>query len=61
MTQKHFDAILAKNNIAKQLRDAEGTGTLGEVKIDRARLLFYLREIETYVGEGNQPSIMEIL
>ena len=68
MTPKHFNAILAKNNIARELRDADtGASTKNgltfpsQCLVDRNTLLVLLRDIETYTGEGNQPSIDDII
>lgn len=58
MTTKHFDAVIAKNRIAEFLRDAKpGEITYG----DLSNIGFQLREIEIYIGEGNQPSISDII
>lgn len=52
MTQKKFDAILAKNDIARYLRDN---------KIASEYLIYCLKQIEAYTGEANQPSVDDIL
>lgn len=52
MTTKHFDAIIAKNNIARELKSSEPN--LGYI-------FWCLREIEDYTGEGNQPSVSDII
>jgi hypothetical protein len=56
MTDKHFNAICAKNAIAHELKNyASGHNiNFGYVK---ARL----KEIELYIGEGNQPSVESII
>jgi hypothetical protein len=55
---KKFDAIIAKNEIARWLRDTKpeevGHGDLHVLR-------YWLREIEIYIGEGNQPSISDII
>ncbi len=55
MTDKHFKAILAKNEIARELRDHEA-GMLAWNWI-----VSCLKDIEAFTGEGNQPSVHEIL
>jgi hypothetical protein len=61
MTKNHFNAILAKNEIAKMIVDGKNTGELGMVAVNTRLLHFYLREIERYTGEGNQPSVLSII
>ena len=56
MTKKHFNAILAKNNIAREMRDA----IKGE-PLSYSALRHALNDIEKYTGEGNQPCIFDIL
>lgn len=56
MNNKHFDAILAKNNIARIIRDLD---TEGMVPVNS--LVFQLQEIENYIGEGNQPCVKDIV
>ena len=57
---KHFDAVIAKNDIAKILRDIEHGEyeDLGELPL--RQLWFSLREIEIYSGVMNQPAIIDI-
>lgn len=55
MTEKHFKAILAKNNIAKEIFENESES------ISRKWIMSNLRDIEAYIGEGNQPSIDDII
>lgn len=61
MTNKHFDAILSKNELAKMIVENEGTGTLGEIRVSTSQLKFHLMEIERFIGTGNQPSVFEII
>lgn len=56
MNQKHFDAILAKNNIARELRDMLN-GDVASISFMRS----CLKDIEAYIGEGNQPSVEDII
>lgn len=57
MNGKHFDAIRAKNNIARELRDLKN---LYE-PVSPQWIEYNLREIEKYIGEANQPSIEDII
>lgn len=56
-----FDAVVAKNNIARTLRAlARGEYTsINELPLNQLR--FDLNEIETYIGVMNQPSVDDIL
>jgi hypothetical protein len=54
MKDKHFDAILAKNQIARELKQNREDISLNNIK----KLLLV---IEEYIGEGNQPSVEDIL
>lgn len=49
-----FQAILSKNAIAEELADFKKTGELNANFILRQ-----LRDIETFTGEMNQPSVMD--
>ncbi len=61
MTSKHFDAIIAKNNIARVLKGLQA-GEYAELnELPLRQLNFDLREIEIFIGEGNQPSISDII
>ena len=51
---RQFDAVLAKNQIARDIRDNPN-------HISVTNLIFQLKEIEKYTGEMNQPSVEEIL
>ena len=53
---KLFTAILAKNDIARELRDYN-TGEPISVSIVEE----CLRQIEEYIGTGNQPSVDDII
>jgi len=61
MNNKHFDAILSKNELAKMIVENENTGTLGEIKVSVSQLKFHLMEIERFIGTGNQPSVFDII
>lgn len=54
MTEKHFNAILAKNEIARAIRD-------GSINDRTEQAVACLRDIESYIGEANQPSVDEII
>ena len=56
MTNKHFKAILAKNCIVRELSDY----TKDKEYLNINYILCQLKEIENYIGEGNQPSIENI-
>lgn len=58
---KHFDAVIAKNNIARVLRDINVGHYEAVSDLPLRALIFDLREIEIYIGEMNQPSINDIL
>jgi len=53
MTDKHHTAILAKNDIDREIRDGE--------PISVNKVLACLHQIEEYIGQGNQPSVDDIL
>lgn len=57
MTNKHFEAILAKNNIAREIRDCEQNND----PISTEFIKNLLKDIEAYTGEGNQPSVEDII
>jgi hypothetical protein len=57
MTNKHFEAILAKNNIAREIRDSERNNE----PISTSFIKNLLKDIEAYTGEGNQPSVEDII
>ena len=52
MTNKKFDAILAKNDIARELKSLDPNFGF----IEKC-----LYDIEKYIGEGNQPSVKDIM
>jgi hypothetical protein len=52
MTKKHFKAILAKNEIARELTTA---------CISINYIIACLEDIEKFIGEGNQPSVKNII
>lgn len=54
--EKLFNAILAKNNIARELRDYEPEGVISTSKIANC-----LIDIEEYLGTLNQPSVRDII
>lgn len=56
MTDKKFNAILAKNHIARELKQAD---TKEDLSIDY--IVSCLRDIEAYLGQANQPSVDDII
>jgi len=54
-----FDAILAKNRIARELADLirEGKIRQSDIRV----ILEDLTEIEDFIGEGNQPIAEDII
>lgn len=52
MTEKHFDAILAKNYIARAIK-----GDPAYISVEY--IMERLKEIEAYIGQGNQPSVAD--
>jgi hypothetical protein len=57
MTKKHFDAILAKNSIAREVRNQR-------FQNEPASLNFIeecLKDIEDYIGQANQPYVVDII
>jgi hypothetical protein len=54
MDKKQFEAILAKNNIARELR-------AGKDNLSISFIAECLKDIEDYVGQGNQPCVADIL
>ena len=56
MTNKHFNAILAKNELAREIRDGGSTTKISAYKLQSA-----LEDIEDYIGEANQPNIKSII
>lgn len=57
MTTKHFEAILAKNDIARAIRDS----FLKPEELNLRYIVERLKDIEAYTGEANQPSVIDIL
>lgn len=57
MTDLHFDAIIAKNNIAREIRDSRQH----HEEINASWVEAQLAIIEQFIGEGNQPAISDIL
>jgi nitrogenase subunit NifH len=55
MANLHFNAVLAKNNIAMEMADYEKTATF-----NMEYVIFNLKEIEKYIGQYNQPSVNEV-
>lgn len=51
MSDKHFDAILAKNDIARELSNPEPN--IGFI-------FSQLAVIEHFIGQANQPSVADI-
>jgi len=58
MTDKKFNAILAKNDIAREVRNYQNDNER-YVSVDMIRNA--LRDIEKYIGEANQPKIDDII
>ena len=52
-----FTAILAKNDIARQLRNTIHSGESISVPVIEE----CLKQIEEYIGIGNQPSVEDII
>jgi hypothetical protein len=61
MTQKHFDAIIAKNQIARLVRQINRREFENINELPLNDLAFQLQEIEKYIGQGNQPSVYDIM
>jgi len=65
MTDKKFNAILAKNGIAREIRSYMDSANDSEDKSREPIFIQYiireLKEIEKYLGEANQPSVEEII
>ena len=63
MTGVHFDAILAKNLIARELRQYLRPiyGQEFERELNANYIIELLKDIELYTGEGNQPSVVDII
>jgi len=57
MASKKFEAILSKNNIARELRDFINRNE----PMSTTAIIYALKQIEEYLGEDNQPSVEEIL
>lgn len=57
MKNNHFNAILAKNAIARELKVSKNL----HENINICYVIGKLQEIEKFTGEGNQPSIESIL
>jgi hypothetical protein len=57
MTKKRFDAILAKNDIAREIKQLRNN----QEPISSNVIIYALETIEQFLGEGNQPSINDIL
>lgn len=65
MTNKKFNAVLAKNNIARYIRryfDSQNqSDDCSNEPLYIQDIIPALKEIEEYLGQDNQPSIEEIL
>ncbi len=61
MTNKKFNAILAKNNIAREVKDYLNAPIGEREPIHISYIISELITIEEFLGEGNQPSIKSIL
>lgn len=51
MTDQHFNAVLAKNQIAEQMKNHQTEGFNVGFIMER------LNDIEKYIGTANQPSV----
>lgn len=54
MDDLHFNAVLAKNDIARQLKDYQQDG------ISIERVMACLNDIEEFIGQANQPTVEDI-
>ena len=63
MNKKHHEAILAKNMIARKIKEYydKPTHTRNISRFELSNMLFHLECIQEYIGEGNQPSIDSIM
>lgn len=64
MNDKKFNAILDKNSLAKMLKEiyeeagkTKDTGIEHHIKSTVRLAIVYLKQIEEYLGEANQPSV----
>lgn len=57
MTDKKFNAILAKNDIAREVRDS----IQHREEMSTNQIMYCLNQIEAYIGEANQPSVNDII
>jgi hypothetical protein len=53
----HFDAVVAKNDIAREVRDRIHR----KEEMNAQFILSCLEEIEKYIGTLNQPSVKDIV
>ena len=61
MYNKKFNAILAKNNIAREIRNYFDAPQGEREPIHISYCINELKEIEKYLGEGNQQSVDSII
>lgn len=63
MTDKKFNAILGKNEIAKEVTKLQGELVKHKLNylLNTHFILECLRDIEKFTGQGNQPSIDDII
>ena len=61
ISNKHFNAILAKNEIAREIRNYANEPAGNQQDLHISFVVESLKEIEKYLGESNQPSINEIM
>ena len=62
MSEKHFDAILAKNAIARFIRNWKNDQTTATPEPLRMyHIVGELIAIENYIGEANQPCVKDIV
>ena len=61
MKTKHFHAILAKNALAREVRDGKSIKWPGVIEINAHQLQAALEDIEAHIGEANQPCVSDII
>lgn len=61
MSKKKFNAILAKNNIAREIRDYKNCRVGCSERLNKHYIIECLKDIEDYLGESNQPCVIDII
>lgn len=68
MTDKKFNAILAKNSIARDIKvlkkwhdQYKNIEAVQNCPLNTGYIESCLKDIEIYLGEGNQPSVKDII